>query len=379
MNPRERAKYGGLMGAVFGVSAVLGPLLGGFLTEHASWHWTFWINVPLGIAAFGIVYFVLHLPPQPRVHKVDYLGMSMMIPAVSALILTTTWGGSQYDWNSPIILSLIAAFFIFSFLFVLVERRAVEPLIPLSLFKNRTFTLAALIGLLLGAGMFAAASYLPTYLQIVRNVGITTSGLLMLPMVSGILVTSIIAGRITSNTGHYRIFPILGMALAATGVGLMSTMDETTSAFTSGAFMAILGGGLGLVIQTLILVVQNSVPAKDIGVATSSNNFFREIGISLGVSIFGSIFASRLSERLGSGANSGGEGQSTFTPESLSGLAAPVREHIVHSYVQALTPAFIILVPVLALGFVLAFFLPHLELGHASGIQRRAQESEETV
>lgn len=375
MSPMERAKYGGIMGAVFGISAIAGPLLGGFLTEHLSWHWTFWINIPIGIITLIFIIKTLHLPHVEATHKIDYWGITAMIPAVTSLILITTWGGTQYDWNSGIILSLIGVFALFTGLFILAEHKASEPIIPLSLFKSKTFTLAAFIGLTIGAGTFAALSYLPTYLQIVSGVSATNSGLMMLPMVAGMFTASIGSGIIISKTGHYKIFPIIGMTLATVGIYLLSTMDTDTSRLITSLYMIIVGMGMGFCMQTMILIVQNSVPAKDVGSATASNNFFREIGISLGVSIFGSVFASRLTDKMAEFAGSSAGTGESLTPAAINSLPADIKSVVVDAYVQALTPAFIYLVPVVALGLIATIFIPNKKLSHLSGLERKHKES----
>lgn len=380
MSPMERAKYGGIMGAVFGVSAIAGPLLGGFLTEHLSWHWTFWINIPVGIVTLFVIIKTLHLPHTHAVHKIDYWGMATMIPAVSSLILITTWGGTQYNWDSPAILGLLATLVIFTGLFIFVEYKAAEPIIPLSLFKSKTFTLAAFVGLTIGAGTFAALSYLPTYLQMVSGVTATNSGLLMLPMVAGMFTASIGSGQIISKTGHYKIFPIIGMTLATAGIYLLSTMDSGTPQIITSLYMIIVGLGMGFCMQTMILIVQNSVPAKDVGAATATNNFFREIGISLGVSIFGSVFASRLAEQMSNLPSSAGNGApEKMTPAVINALPENIKSVLVESYVNALTPAFVYLVPVVFLGLIATLFIPNKKLSHMSGIERKHKESGEPV
>lgn len=369
MSPLERAKYGGIMGAVFGVSAIAGPLLGGFLTEQLSWHWTFWINVPLSIFTIIVIVKTLHLPHTKSIHKIDYWGMTVMIPAVVSLILFTTWGGSQYEWNSPMIIGLIASFAIFSALFVLIEHKAKEPIIPLSLFKSRTFTIATIVSLTIGAGMFAAISYLPTYLQIVNSVTATQSGLLMLPMILGMFTASIGSGQIISRTGHYKSFPIIGMFLATVGIFLLSTLAADTPQIITSIFMIIVGLGMGLCMQTIVLIIQNSVKAGDVGAATASNNFFREIGISLGVSIFGSVFATRLANGMANVHFTATSGP--LTPDSIKALDPQMKAQVVEAYVNALAPAFIFLVPVVAIGFILAFFIPNVALSTQSGIERK--------
>lgn len=376
MSPMERAKYSGLMGAVFGVSAIGGPLLGGFLTEHLSWHWTFWINIPVGIATLFVIIKTLHLPHTKSIHKIDYWGMAAMIPAVTSLVLITTWGGTQYDWNSAEIIGLIVAFFVFTAAFILIEYKAAEPIIPLSLFKSRTFTLAAFVGLTIGAGTFAALSYLPTYLQMVSGVSATSSGLLMLPMVGGMFTASIGSGIVISKTGKYKVFPIVGMSLAAVGIYLLSTMHADTPQIITALYMIVVGMGMGFCMQTMVLIVQNAVAAKDVGAATASNNFFREIGISLGVSIFGSVFASRLTHEMSKfGGGAGGDQHSAgMTPAAINALPDAVKAPIIDAYVNALTPAFIYLVPIVLLGLVATLFLPNIKLSQVSGLERKHDE-----
>lgn len=375
MSPMERAKYSGIMGAVFGISAIAGPLLGGFLTEHLSWHWTFWINLPIGIITLIFIIKTLHLPHVQATHIIDYWGITAMIPAVTSLILITTWGGTQYDWNSGVILSLIGVFVLFTALFIYAEHKAAEPIIPLSLFKSKTFTLAAIVGLTIGAGTFAALSYLPTYLQIVSGVTATNSGLMMLPMVAGMFTASIGSGIIISKTGHYKIFPIIGMTLATVGIYLLSTMNADTSQLITSIYMIIVGMGMGFCMQTMVLIVQNSVPAKDVGAATASNNFFREIGISLGVSIFGSVFASRLTEQMSKFAGQASGTTESLTPAAINNLPTEIKNVVVEAYVNALTPAFIFLVPVVVIGLIATLFIPNKKLSQLSGLERKHKES----
>jgi EmrB/QacA subfamily drug resistance transporter len=377
-SPAERAKRSGILGGVFGLSSVVGPLLGGFLTEHLSWHWTFWVNVPLGALALAVIITRLHLPHRAHAKvRVDYLGMAVMAPAITAFILAFTWGGSEYDWNSPQIIGLFVGFAVLSALFVLVEHKAQAPIIPLVLFKSRAFVLASSIGILLGAGMFAAISYIPTYLQVVTGATATASGLMMLPTVIAIFGASIGSGQIIARTGAYRIFPIIGMTIAALGIFLLSTMTADTPVPLTMVFMAVLGIGLGLTMQPLILIVQSSVKAANLGAATATNNFFREIGVTLGVSIFGSVFSSRLVSNMAGLGGGGDEGSNSLTPDVIKALPAELKSQVIDSYVNALTPAFIYLVPVVLLGAVLAIFLPKVEMSNESGLER-AQREEST-
>lgn len=374
MSPMERAKYSGLMGAVFGVSAIGGPLLGGFLTEHLSWHWTFWINIPIGIITLFVIIKTLQLPHAKSSHKIDYWGMAAMIPAVTSLVLITTWGGTQYDWNSLTIIGLMIAFFAFTAAFIVIEYKAAEPIIPLALFKSKTFTLAAFVGLTMGAGTFAALSYLPTYLQMVSGVSATNSGLLMLPMVGGMFIASIGSGIIISKTGRYKIFPIIGMSLASIGIYLLSTMHADTPQIITSVYMIVVGLGMGFCMQTMVLIVQNAVAAKDVGSATASNNFFREIGISLGVSIFGSVFASRLSNGMATLGGGTPESSEALSPAAINALPDAIKVPIVEAYVNALAPAFIYLVPIVLLGLIATLFLPNVKLSQSSGLERKHHE-----
>lgn len=376
--PAERAKRGGVLGAVFGLSSVIGPFIGGYLTDSLSWRWTFWVNIPVGLLAIAVIVLRLHMP---KVHhastRVDVLGMLLMAPAVTAFILAFTWGGNQYDWNSWQIIGLFAATAVLTFLFVLAERRAVNPIIPMSLFKNRAFVTASLAGVTLGAGMFAAVSFLPTYLQIVSGATATESGLLILPMIIGLFTTSIGSGQIIARTGTYRIFPFAGLLVAAGGIFLLSTMVAATPLWVTMAYMFILGIGLGATMQPLVLIVQTAARGSDLGAATATNNFLREIGITLGVSIFGSVFASRLAEKLsalGLGSAAGNSG--TFTPERITSLPDAIKTPIIEAYVNALAPAFIYLVPVVLLGVIFVALIPRVKVIQESGLERRRKEAE---
>jgi len=374
--PAERAKRSGILGGVFGLSSVIGPLLGGFLTEHLSWHWTFWVNIPVGAVALIVIITRLHLPHTHVKAKIDYLGMIVLAPAITAFILAFTWGGSEYDWNSPQIIGLFVGFAVLTALFILIEHKAKQPIIPLTLFKSRAFVLASSIGILLGAGMFAAISYIPTYLQVVSGATATESGLLMLPAVIGIFGGSIGAGQIIAKTGKYKIFPVVGMLTAATGIFLLSTLTANTPIPLTMTYMTILGIGLGLTMQPLILIVQSSVQAKNLGSATATNNFFREVGVTLGVSVFGSVFSSRLLTNM-SGLGSAAHGSGNFTPEVIKALPAQIKHQVIEAYVNSLTPAFIYLVPVVLLGFILALFLPKVEVSNESGLEKAQREEAE--
>lgn len=355
----KRPKYMGMLGGIFGLSSILGPVLGGFFTDGPGWRWAFWMNVPLALIAIGLVYTFLRVPFERIKAKFDVWGTITMIVSVSSLILVTSWGGSQYDWNSPQIIGLVIAFAVFTALFILAESKASEPLVPLHLFKKRNFVISATAGLLVGIVMFSALSYLPTILQIVHSLGATNSGLLLTPMMAGLILMSVLSGQIISRTGNYKFFPIAGFAVIAVALFLFSTLTPQTSLFVSSVYLFLLGLGIGSSMQTLVLLIQQSAP-KQIGVATGVNTFFREIGASLGAGFAGAIFshnlASNLAQNLPASMTSG-KTTNSLTPAIIDGLPTAIRTIIISAYNSSITPVFAYLIPVALLGMVLLFFV----------------------
>ncbi|GAA0666827.1 MFS transporter [Streptomyces thermocarboxydovorans] len=361
--PRERGRYQGLFGAVFGATSVLGPLLGGLFTEHLSWRWVFYINLPVGVVAVAVIATVLHIPRRATRHVIDYLGTFLIAAVATCLVLVASLGGTTWAWGSTQIVGLAVLGAVLAVAFVAVERRAAEPVLPLKLFRIRTFTLSAVISFIVGFAMFGAMTYLPTFLQVVQGVTPTMSGVHMLPMVAGMLIASTGSGQIVSRTGRWKVFPIAGTAVTTLGLVLLHQLDENSPTGEMSAFFFVFGLGLGLVMQVLVLIVQNAVSYEDLGVATSGATFFRSIGASFGVAIFGTIFAARLGDELAA-AFRGAQLPPGVTPAALEAdprgidaLPPALRPDAVHAYAVAITDVFLYAAPVALAGFVLAWFL----------------------
>ncbi|MFC4472525.1 DHA2 family efflux MFS transporter permease subunit [Streptomyces xiangluensis] len=361
--PRERGRYQGLFGAVFGATSVLGPLLGGLFTEHLSWRWVFYVNLPVGVVALAVIATVLRIPVRTTRHTIDYLGTFLIAAVAACLVLVASLGGTTWGWASPQIIGLAVLAVVLGAAFVSVERKAAEPVLPLKLFGIRTFTLSAVISLIVGFAMFGAMTYLPTFLQVVQGVSPTASGVHLLPMVAGLLLASTVSGQIVSRTGRWKVFPIAGTGITTLGLLLLHQLDESSSTFEMSAYFAVFGLGLGLVMQVLVLIVQNAVSYEDLGVATSGATFFRSIGAAFGVAIFGTIFASRLADKL-TAALAGqplppgiGPDSLKSDPRGIAELPSAPRLSAVQAYASAITDVFLYAAPVAVLGFVLAWFL----------------------
>ncbi|GAA2652837.1 MFS transporter [Streptomyces aculeolatus] len=361
--PRERGRYQGLFGAVFGTTSVLGPLLGGIFTQHLSWRWVFYINLPIGLAALIVIAVVLHIPRRGTRHRIDYLGTALIASFAICLVGVASLGGTTWDWGSWQVAAagLLAVALLTAF--VQVERRAAEPVIPLKLFGIRTFTLCSVIGFVVGFAMFGAMTYLPTFLQVVRGVSPTTSGLHMLPMVAGMLIASTGSGQLISRTGRWKVFPVLGTAVTTAGLLLLHRLHQNTGNWELGTYFFVFGFGLGLVMQVLVLAVQNAVSYGDLGVATSGATFFRSIGASFGVAVFGTIFTSRLHHKLDTELSGVPlpPGLDTDTlesdPRSIARLPASLQPEVVNAYSTSITDVFLYAAPVALVAFVIALFL----------------------
>ncbi|NII42672.1 EmrB/QacA subfamily drug resistance transporter [Curtobacterium flaccumfaciens] len=377
----QRGKYLGPLGAIFGLSAVGGPLLGGFFVDHMTWNWAFWINIPVGIAAFAVAWFALTLPSKKATKRIDVLGVALLSATTACLVFFTEFGGNrQHGWGAPETWAWGAGFLVAAASFVLVESRAQDPIIPLSFFRNRTFVIATAIGFVLGLGMFAAIGFVPTFLQMASGTSAAVSGLLMLPMMVGLIGTSILSGTLITKTGRYRAFPIIGTIVVGIAMLGMTSLAASTPIWLICVYLFVFGAGLGLIMQVVVLVAQNAVPPEQVGTATSTNNYFREVGASLGVAVFGALFTSRLTDALtdvfrgaGGSATDAASASSSIDPTSLSKLPQAVQDGIVNAYADSLSPVFWYLLPFIAAALVLALFIPQMQLADVAGMVARGE------
>ena len=387
--PRVRGTYMAPMGAMFGIASILGPIIGGWLTDSVSWRWTFWINLPLGVLAFAAIAVVLRLPSRRLTSPIDWWGLVLMNAGAVAIVMMATWGGNQYAWTSPVIIGLGAAGAVCWGLFALAQTRAADPILPWSILTNRTFVVATVVGMLAMGGMIGVMSYLPTYLQMVYGYSATVSGLLLVPMTIGMLAASILSGVLVARNDRYRVYPVLGALIAAAASFWLFRLTTASPVWQVSAATFVMGAGIGLFFQLLVTVVQNAIPARHLGTATSGNNFLREVAVSLGASLIGAAFSSgltsNLTDRIGALARSadpavlGALAQfkdadtSSFTPALVNRLPAALHDAVARSYADALLPIFGWMIPLFVLTSVVALLLPEVPLSRKTGMEQIAE------
>ena len=381
--PRDRGKYQGLFGAVFGVSTVIGPLLGGFFVDNLSWRWIFYVNLPLGALALFVIGAVFHSRAEHVRHAIDYLGAATLAGGLACIVLFTSLGGTTHPWGSPQSVALVVVGVVLLGVFVLVESRAQEPILPLGLFRNRTFAVTSAIGFIIGLALFGSITYLPLFLQVVKGMSPTKSGLQLTPMMGGLLVTSIAAGRAISRFGRYRPFPIVGTAVMTIGMALLARLSVSSATLTAALDMLVLGLGLGMVMQVLVLAVQNAVEFRVMGVATSGSILFRQIGGSIGVAVFGAIFANSLHSTLAAYLPPGAHVPRTVSPVVVRTLPPRLHDAYARAIAASLHPVFVTAAVIAVVAFLLTWLLREVPLRTTSrataGEELAGAASEETA
>jgi len=362
--PRERGRYQGYFGAVFGVSSIAGPLLGGWLTDAVNWRWVFYINLPIGIGALIATTIALKMPVVKRNHNIDYPGAAVIVASVTSLLLYLNWAGGSYGWTSPNALALVIASIILAVVFVFVELRAAEPIIPMHLFRNQIFTVGNLFGFLIGFAMFGGIIFLPIYFQTAQGMSPTESGLALLPMVVGMFSMSIVAGQLMTRTGRYRIFPIIGSGILIVALFLLNTMKVDTEYWIIAIYMLLFGTGLGLAMMTIVTPIQNAVAMRDMGVATSATTFSRTLGGAIGTAFFGAILGTRLATYLADqlGDVPGAGEIDTNDVEAVAALSEPLKTQVLTAYTQAITDIYLFAIPIIVLALVVALFFKEIPL-----------------
>jgi EmrB/QacA subfamily drug resistance transporter len=361
--PRDRGRYQGIFGAVFGVSSIAGPLLGGYLTTNWSWRWIFYVNLPVGLLALAVIAATLPSRGERRSHRIDYVGAALLAIALIAILLVTDLGGTDYAWMSPQILGLTITAILSLAAFVVVERRAAEPVLPMRLFANRAFSVTSAVGFVVGFGMFGSVTYLPLFLQVVQGASPTKSGLQMVPMMAGMLTSSITSGQLISRTGRYKVFPIVGTGIMVVALLMLARVHADTKLGTVLGLMLLLGLGMGCIMQVLVIAVQNAVEYRDLGAATAGNALFRSVGGSIGTAALGALFVARLMSELPPSASGG---NNSLNLQSIAALPAQTRVTYSHAFADAMDSVFLAAAVVAVIGFGLTWFLPEKPLRGAA-------------